>query len=111
MDIISTILGAIGAIADPIAKIFVSKENVKIAKITNEQLKEQLKVAEQEEDLQKIALASKALELKQTESKQDTNQKALQGLVVVAGLGLLGLISWLLFSNNSSKKNSTPKVS
>ncbi|WP_337045341.1 hypothetical protein [Emticicia sp. 17c] len=110
MDIITGIFAAIGSIADPISKIFVSKDNVRIAKITTEQLQQQLKIAEQEEDTQKIALASKALELKQTTAKQETNQKVLQGVVVMAGLGLLGLISWLLFSKND-KKNSTPKVS
>lgn len=109
MDIVSSILATIGAIADPIAKIFVSKDNVKIARITKEQLQEQLKIAEQEKDVQKIALASKAIELKETESKQDTNQKALQGVLVVAGLGLLGFITWLLFGGKKEQKPSKAK--
>ncbi|WP_337044234.1 hypothetical protein [Emticicia sp. 17c] len=111
MEIVSSILAAIGAIADPIAKIFVSKDNVKIANITTEQLKQQLAIAQEEKDVQKIALASKAIELKETETKQLTNQKALQGLLVVAGLGLVGFIAYLLFGEKKKKETkSTAKI-
>lgn len=104
------IFSIIGQLADPIAKIFVSKDNLKLTKLTTEQLKENLKLAEAEQDNQKIILAGKALALKEAELEQETKQKTLQGGIIIAALAVLAFIAWLLFSNNNSK-NSTPKVS
>lgn len=103
------IFSIIGQLADPIAKIFVSKDNLKLTKLTTEQLKENLKLAEAEQNKEKILLAGKALSLKEAELEQETKQKTMQGVLVIAALALVGYISWLLFSNNS--KNSTPKIS
>ena len=106
MAIVTTILATIGSLAKPIADIFVSKENTRLQKVTLAQLETQLEIAKEEQNKQKIILAEKALELKQEEAKQETNQNALQGVVVIAALGLLGFISWLLFG-----KKSNPEIS
>ncbi|MBA4849504.1 hypothetical protein [Emticicia sp. BO119] len=104
MPILATILATVGSLAKPIADIFVAKENTKLSKISVEQLEEQIKLAEAEQDTQKIALASKALELKQEEAKQETNQQVVQWLIVASALGLLGFIAWLLFGTKKEKK-------
>ncbi|MBA4849038.1 hypothetical protein [Emticicia sp. BO119] len=109
MAVLTTILATIGSLAKPIADIIVSKDNLKLQKVSLEQLQEQVEIAKQENDKQKIVLAQKALELKQEEAQQETNQKVLQGVVVIASLGLLGTIMYFLFGKvNNPKISSSP---
>lgn len=105
--ILPGILATIGELAEPLASIFVAKEQTKIAQTSVQALEQQLKIAQTENDRAKIQVSIEEIELKEEYEQQETYRKAINGGMILSVVALVGFVIYVIFGKGN--KDALPR--
>ncbi|RFS16080.1 hypothetical protein [Emticicia sp. C21] len=105
--ILPSILATIGELAEPIASVFIAKEQTKIAQTSIQALEQQLKIAQTENDRAKIQVSIEEIEMKEEFEQQETYRKMINGVMIISVVGLVGFFFYVMFGKGN--KDALPR--